>query len=299
MHIKEVLEYALKLKTDEVHFTKKYAQCFNGRLLLSIPFTDKALANTTVNLRLFQKIIVASDDKRTIRKTAKRIFVESTNFKGSVAYATDWEQRKKPSATNTYASVDFEVLHALLPFTTHDSDNLWAMSVNVADGYAYCTNNIVICRHPFHFPDFIIAKEILQLHYSLKTKLKNVSIGKNGILFEYDNNIWLTFPKIDEKAPSLGAVFNTMKKCTPLPPEAKQAILTSIALSTNDEIILKKETVVTDNSKFKKVNFKGDKCILSSEYLTDVLKLFNKCYFGKELSFFKNGKYEAIMAGRA
>ena len=271
MKIEQVVAYATALKAEEIHFTEQNAQCLSNNLLLSIPFKNKLLAGCTVDCSILNNIInLSTSSSRKIEKTKNNILITdtSTSFKGRLLFTTDWDERAITEGQAVKMRNDqLQMLALLLNFTTYDSDNKWATAINVADNFAYSTNNIVVCRVPFAFPDYLLSKELLALHFRLSLDISTVIVGERSITFVYDNDICLTYPRINEIAPAFAPVFDKFKQCDTLPKDTLKMFLGAIALTTDNEIKIKKEGIITNNGEFhlqlleKKTSIKLDAAV--------------------------------------
>jgi hypothetical protein len=196
-------------------------------------------------------------------------------------------------------NINLDNLKPLVQFTTKDSDNQWAKAIIVIDDMAYATNNRMICRTKSKLPDCMLPADLINVMYKVKSDITGLTISDKFVTIHFKNSGWISCPVITESSPAIAPIFDVFKKCIPMNTGIKEAILNGILMQTDGIVSMKKGIIKTNLCKIKDKHFSKNigEFILPAEDLKLALKMFDRCKFTKELSFFENDNYQAIMAG--
>lgn len=124
------------------------AQVGNGRYTVDVPCD---LPVCTVDADKLLSAFQVCKDEVSVSTTDVSLMVKSGRIKARIPLSDPGSYpvtTPDPTSVHTEAGVA-TLLKRLVPFVATDASRPWATSVCLKDGFAYATNNIVLCRAPF------------------------------------------------------------------------------------------------------------------------------------------------------
>lgn len=207
----------------------------NGRLSIDASCLDLKGLDITVPAERFLKAVDGcnGEPKLKITKTSK-LSISHKKFKAILPLGDNesfpMNERSKGMvivSTKTREAL-LGMLRALRPFIGVDASRPWACGILLKDGFAYATNNVILCRVPIpwkidsiNLPSFAVD-ELLRIGEIPSC----LWIDDTSITFEYED-AWLKSQLFDLEWPDIEKFFaaQTTKKVSPLLFESIQRII--------------------------------------------------------------------------
>lgn len=216
--------------------TGNRAQAGNGRYILDMP-TDLPTMTTPAG-KLLAALRACKGEPR-LEVDGPNLLVKSGRVRVKLPLL---DAGSYPVSTPDEAGDDLpEGIGALfkrvLPFVASDASRPWATSVCLRDGFAYATNNVVLCRLPFPFPhpqavNIPVATVEAIIEHPNPTRL---GFSASGLTFYYADGTWLKTNLVEGSWPA--DVVNTMladadaRTWQPLDPELAGHLATAAKLA--------------------------------------------------------------------
>ncbi len=279
---------------SQVHFCKDCIQCFNGYLTATIPYKNRE--QYSVDYRLYKQAVENSSENYKQKITSHNLILKNSQSRIQLPISFNYVQQHSGKGKKVKTGC-LQYLKPLTKFSDGDADHLWAKSVIIRDGYAYTTNNIVVCRTKTTLHDCILPVSLLSCLFKIDLKIRHFIFTEQSLTVVFKNKWWIQTPIIAENIPDIAVVFNKFLPGSTLHTLDKKALKKAILLQTNEKICINKKVLSTDLYTVKGINIAD--CCLQTTFLNDILNMFEYFNFGKELSFFesKDREYQAIMAG--
>ena len=304
--MKEAIEFISKLlKKEDIDFNKlifcnNSIQCTNGFVTASYPlkFSKKEFS---VNGAAVIKAIEICKYKPDLSINKKQLIIKdkTSNFISRLSLIKSNNYLKIKRKKEKELPPDFiKTIAKMLLFTVKDSDHQWAASVNIIKGYLYATNNISVIKTKtkVKLPSCSIPKVLLDVVVKIKEQPISLSISERFITFFYKKESWISCQRIVEEVPDIGAIFNEFKKTTPIHDADLKSLLNAISMTIEGEIKVRNTTIITDTCSIEGTNLSDTK--VDSENLEFLLKTFHKVKLGRQLNFFENDTFKAVLASR-
>jgi len=204
----------------------------NGRLSIDAPCPELAGMDITVPAERFLKAVDACDGEPKLKITdGGKLSITRKKFRALLPLG---DPNAFPLGTPDGKQVahDGEFLTALRrlrQFVGEDASRPWACGILLKDGYAYATNNIIICRTPCHWgcllepinlPSFAVD-ELLRINQ----EPDSIRVTDTAIMFGYGDS-WLKTQLFDLNWPEIDRFFDT--KATAKVPAKLQDAITKI-----------------------------------------------------------------------
>jgi len=123
----------------------------NGRMTIQADCEKLSGIDIAVPAGRFLKAIDACDGEPTIKVTpAGKLVISNKKFRAILPLG-DTSAFPSATADQTQITMDGEllpVLRKLRPFIGTDASRPWACGILLKDGFAYATNNVILCRVP-------------------------------------------------------------------------------------------------------------------------------------------------------
>ena len=284
---------------DKIHFYNSLLQCTDGIVTANCPCMYSYSFSTKGSS--FIKAATICKGHLELHFTKKSVTLKNikTSFSSRLQISKPPSKLKVKRKKEQFLPDDFiKKVKQLLKFTIKDSEHQWASSINVIGKYLYSTNNISIVRTKLNvkLKTKILPHPLLNTIIKIKEKPLSIMSTDRKVVIFYTDGAWVSCQKINEEVPDIGVIFDQFQKPTPMLTDDKKGLVDVLSMSENREILIKKGTILTDTCQFKNTSFSDTK--VDADKLELLISLFNNVKFGKQMSFFKNEEYEAVLAGR-
>lgn len=171
---------------------QRRAQVGNGRYTVDVP-TD--LPVCTVNADRIIAAWTACKGEAEATCSDANLLVKAGRVRARIPLADPGVYpRTGPTAkTNHTAPGVARLLARLQPFVATDASKPWATSICLKDGFAYATNNVVLCRVPF--PTVLPATVNLpsSVFDAIIAKGEPVDMGasEDSVTFYFEDGVWI------------------------------------------------------------------------------------------------------------
>jgi len=121
-----------------------------------------------------------------------------------------------------------EAIRRVSPFVSSDASRPWAMSVLHQGDHLYATNNIIMVRTEYDWPDeypiFGLPGFTVDEMVRIRREPKYVWIHDNGVAYEYDDDVWLRSVRYATDWPDVAPMIPDCSGLPKLPSDTAQVV---------------------------------------------------------------------------
>lgn len=191
-HIGTLLPAFQKLHVyDNVHGERR-AQVNNGRYTVDVPCN---MPVCTVDAAKLASAWGVCDGDPTFRVTDASLMVLGLARRSRLGLSdpTAYPRTSPTPITSHTAPGVSALIEQLRPFVATDSSKIWANGICLHNGFAYATNNVILCRVPFPtvLPATVIVPSACFDAVVMLGEPVDMGVEENSVTFYFEEDVWV------------------------------------------------------------------------------------------------------------
>jgi DNA polymerase III sliding clamp (beta) subunit (PCNA family) len=165
----------------------------DGVITLAVPVPELEGHNVVIKADKFIKALQTASDNMHITTTDHNLIIKDGKFRAQIALSQELFPHVEIAQNVIPCSGIIDALRAVQPFIGSDASHRWATGCLLRDGYAFATNNSVLCRYKM---DSVVT----EMNIPAKAVAELVKCGEepiaatredNSATFMYADGSWL------------------------------------------------------------------------------------------------------------
>lgn len=191
-HIGTLLPAFQKLHVYDDELGERRAQVNNGRYTVDVPCN---MPLCTVDAAKLASAWGVCDSDPSFRVTDASLMVVGHARRSRIGLADSREYPRTaptPKTSHTAAGVS-ALIDQLRPFVATDSSKIWANGICLHNGFAYATNNVILCRVPFPtvLPATVIVPSACFDAVTTKGEPIDMGVTPDSVTFYFEDDVWV------------------------------------------------------------------------------------------------------------
>ncbi len=191
-HIGTLLPAFQKLHVYDDEHGDRRAQVNNGRYTVDVPCS---MPICTVDAAKLASAWGVCDGDPTFRVTDASLLVVGLARRSRLGLSdpTAYPCTTPTPKTSHTASGVSALIEQLKPFVATDSSKIWANGICLHNGFAYATNNVILCRVPFPtvLPATVIVPSACFDAVTTKGEPIDMGVTQDSVTFYFDDDVWV------------------------------------------------------------------------------------------------------------
>lgn len=169
-------------------------QVNNGRYCVDVPGSED-LPLVTVNAEKLASAWSVCDGDPTFRVTDASLIVAGKARRARIGLADpkDYPRSSPTPKTSHTAPGVSDLIKRLQPFVATDASKVWATGICLHNGFAYATNNVILCRAPFPavLPEKVIIPSACFDAVIGRGEPVDMGVSPNHVTFYFEDGVWI------------------------------------------------------------------------------------------------------------
>lgn len=169
-------------------------QVNNGRYAVDVPGSED-LPLVTVDAERLASAWGVCDGTPELRVTNANLIVAGGSRRARIGLSdpTAYPRTTPTPKTNHTAPGVSALLEKLKPFVATDASKIWATGVCLHNGFAYATNNVILCRVPFPtvLPEKVIIPSSCFDAIISRGEPVDMGVTKDSVTFYFEDGVWV------------------------------------------------------------------------------------------------------------
>jgi len=191
-HVGTLLPAFQKLHVYDDENGDRRAQVNNGRYTVDVPCT---MPICTVDAAKLASAWGVCDGDPTFRLTDASLMVlgQARRSRLGLSDSGAYPRTAPTPKTSHTASGVSTLIEQLRPFVATDSSKIWANGICLHNGFAYATNNVILCRVPFPtvLPATVIVPSACFDAVVKKGEPIDMGVTSDSVTFYFEDDVWV------------------------------------------------------------------------------------------------------------
>ena len=191
-HVGTLLPAFQKLHVYDDEYGERRAQVNNGRYTVDVPCS---MPICTVDAAKLASAWGVCDGDPTFRVTDASLLVVGLARRSRLGLSegADYPRTIPTPKTSHTAPGVATLIERLRPFVATDSSKVWANGICLHNGFAYATNNVILCRIPFPtvLPETVIVPSACFDAVVARGEPIDMGVTADSVTFYFEEDVWV------------------------------------------------------------------------------------------------------------
>lgn len=168
-------------------------QVQNGRYTVDMPASELPVATFPIDRLVAAWSVCDGDPNLGVTDSNLMVRGKARRSRIGLSDPKSYPQVSPTPKTNHTAPGVSALLKSLQPFVATDASKVWATGICLKEGYAYATNNVILCRVPFPtvLPESVIIPSACFDAVTDKGEPCDMGVAKDSVTFYYEDGTWI------------------------------------------------------------------------------------------------------------
>lgn len=172
---------------------ERRCQVQNGRYTVDMPAPELPVFTAPIDRLVAAWSVCDGEPSLGVTDTSLMVRGKARRSRIALSEGTAYPRVSPTPKTSHTAPGVSALLRSLQPFVATDASKVWATGICLKDGYAYATNNVILCRVPFPtvLPETVIVPSACFDAVIDKGEPCDMGVATDSVTFYYEDGTWI------------------------------------------------------------------------------------------------------------